>query len=140
MNYFYSNNFQVTEKGYVSKQGKKTTIPPERITGKIDKEVVGSPNYIRAFFLFVLGCFVISEATVSGSYFAPIVAYIVGTILIVGSFYSLTYRLIQVRFWLTNGNHGEVSFGKNKPADEFIEAMERMLADHKASQKVETGQ
>lgn len=135
--YFKIKGLKVTDKGFSSKKTSKNYSPSE-MKQKITSETIVHKHILKGIGLFILACFIFSEATISNSRQPEWLAYFITVVLLLISYRCLFVSVIEVIFYLKNGKCYIVNFGSKKTANKFIDAMNKMFAEYNVSQKLAT--
>ena len=134
--YYDDGDILVSNKGYTLRP-KDVNVSPEQLTGVVEQDIISLPDKTRAVAVFIMACFVFSEATVSRALLPSWFAYVVTGILFILSYYYWIRTEIVVYYELKKGfayDNISVTFSKQSHVLEFIDAMNAMLRDYSANQ------
>ena len=125
--------YKISSKGYLGKSD-NTLIPPEQFSGVIEQDVISLPDKTRAVAVFIMACFVFSEATVSRALLPSWFAYVVTGILFILSYYYWIRTEIVVYCDFKEGYGSKGISGEFSKQSHVLEFIDAMLRDYSANQ------
>jgi hypothetical protein len=131
--YYKSKDLELNDEAYISYRLNK--VYPVETLERVEKQVIRPTNKLKAIFLFIGACFILSEVNVTKAPIPDAVAYIISFILLVASYYHFFTAKIDVVVFLKNGRTLTCGWTTNSGASKFVLAVKEMLRDYEYKNK-----